>query len=228
MKKVSFIFIFFAITFASCTKNEDTKSYPIDFTYTVSGLTVSFNITQSSPKATKFHWYIVGDNIYEKNPTYTFPSIGTYEVILWQYEGDNLAGNVEKTITINTFTKTFTVSASSDTKAEGVYLKSGNKVNITATGNWCYGSDRCCGPNGTSGSYDQACIIPSAYTGKLIGSYDSNGFSSSIPALSYFEIGSSYSFSPKYEGTFFMTMNDWKTGRTGNTGTVSVTVTVSQ
>lgn len=51
-----------------------------DFTVEVNGLTASF--TNTSDNAITYSWNIAGTNINEEHPSFTFPDVGTYDVIL--------------------------------------------------------------------------------------------------------------------------------------------------
>ncbi len=117
------------------------------------------------------------------------------------------------------------VAATLPSTKTGVILNSGEKINITTNGTWCWGvgTTECCDANGTSGrpsTTEHPVTLEPEYFGVLIGRIIGTSINSD-----YFRIGTSTELSAPISGELELQMND-RIGYYGDNKN-SITVTIS-
>lgn len=124
---------------------------------------------------------------------------------------------IEKFVAGGGSTTILTLAATEHDLDTGIALTSGDTIEITATGTWCYsGLAGCTDANG-EGSFNPASQMPAENLGSLVGKIDTGG--------SWFLIGTSYSGTAGATGSLHLGDNDSANG--DNTGSLTVVININ-
>ncbi len=110
-----------------------------DFSMTVRDSIVS--ITNSSTGSNNFYWYTsTGDSSTAKNPTFVFPTPGSYYICLYAYDSSgNFCDSVCKSVTIAKSCKAYFRVAIDTTKKFRLYLINGSSNKSSHSYKWTFG-----------------------------------------------------------------------------------------